>query len=112
VRHREAQQSGGPLSEFARGLASGDQFLEGGLRARNESFAGFGQTDTARCADEERCADSRFQRAYRLADRRWSYSEFRGRFTFAQLSANLARSLMEVWLRILTEVFEAVSTYT
>jgi hypothetical protein len=31
---------------------------------------------------------------------------------FAQLSANLARSLKEGWLGILTEVFEAVSTNT
>jgi hypothetical protein len=31
---------------------------------------------------------------------------------FAQLSADLARSLMEGWFGILTEVFEVVSTNT
>jgi hypothetical protein len=36
-----------------RGLAGGDELLEGGLRARNESLAGFGQADAARRADEE-----------------------------------------------------------
>ena len=55
----EAQEPGGALPQITRGLAGGDELLEGGLRARNESFAGFGQTDTARCADKQRCADSR-----------------------------------------------------
>src|SRR4029077_20021875 len=70
----------GTLPEVTRGFACRDEFFEGGFGARNESFAGFGKTDTARCADEEGCADSRFQRAYRLADRRWRYPEVRGRF--------------------------------
>ena len=50
ARHREAQQSGRPLSEVTRGLACGDEFLEGGLGARKEAFAGFGQADAARGA--------------------------------------------------------------
>ena len=42
--------AGGPLSKSARDLACGDDFLEGRLCARKESFTGFGQADTARCA--------------------------------------------------------------
>src|SRR6516162_268730 len=59
-------------------LACGDEFFEGGLRARNESLAGFGQTDAARRADEERCADARFECAHRLADSRWGHPKFGG----------------------------------
>jgi hypothetical protein len=54
-----------------------------------KSFAGFAQADTACCADEERCADSRLQRAYRLADRRWSYPEFRAALRKLRCSATL-----------------------
>jgi hypothetical protein len=36
------------------GLAGGDEFLEGGPCARQESLVGFGQADTALRADEER----------------------------------------------------------
>jgi LysR substrate binding domain len=66
----ETQEASRPLPEVARGFAGGDELLEGEFRARKESFASFGQTDAARCADEERCADSRLQCAYSLADRR------------------------------------------
>ena len=76
ARHRQAQQSGRPLPEITRDLARGDQLLEGGLGARQEAFAGFGQADTARGADEERRADARLERAYRLADRRGRHPEF------------------------------------
>ena len=79
ARHREAQQSGRPLPEVTRDLACGDELLEGGLGARQKSLAGFGQADAARRADEERRADARLKRAYRLADRRRSHPEFRGR---------------------------------
>ena len=79
ARRREAQQPRRPLSELARGLACGDELLEGGLCARKESFAGFGQADAARRADEERRADARLKRAHRLADRRRSDPDFRGR---------------------------------
>ena len=37
ARHREAQQPGRPLSEVTRDLACGDELLEGGLCAREES---------------------------------------------------------------------------
>src|SRR5215471_15322528 len=66
ARHGEAQQPGRPLSEFTRDLACGDELLEGGLCSRKESFAGFGQADTARRADEEHCTDARLKCAYRL----------------------------------------------
>src|SRR5712664_3893088 len=79
-RHREAQQPGRSLPKIARNRARGDELLEGGLCARKESFAGFGQAETARRADEKCCADARLKCAYRLADRRWCYPELRGRF--------------------------------
>ena len=63
---------------------------------RNEPFAGLDQTDTARCADEERCPDSRFQRANRLADRRRSYPEFRGCFTEIAVLGNTQECLYAV----------------
>src|SRR6516165_2716442 len=62
-----------------RGLAGGDELLEGGLCARNESLAGFGQADAARRTDEERCADPRLECAYRLTNSRRSHPELRGR---------------------------------
>src|SRR5262249_15634081 len=52
---------------------------EGGLCARKKSFTGFGQADTARRADEERCTDARLKRTYRLADRRRRHPEPSGR---------------------------------
>src|SRR6204780_193264 len=76
---REAQQPGRPLAKVAGELACGDELLECGLGARNESFAGFGQADTARGADEERCSYPRLEGADRLADRRRGYPELRGR---------------------------------
>ena len=79
TRHREAQQSGRPLSELTRDRACGDELLEGGLCARKEPFAGFGQSDAARRANEEHCTDARLKCAYRLTNRRWSHPEFRGR---------------------------------
>jgi hypothetical protein len=57
--HCQAQQSGRSLAKIARNLACGNEFLEGGLCARKESFAGLGQADTARGADEKRCTDAR-----------------------------------------------------
>jgi len=39
----ETQAPDRSLSEFARGPACGDEFLEGGPCARKKSFAGFGQ---------------------------------------------------------------------
>jgi hypothetical protein len=78
ARHREVQQPGRPLSEVTRVLACGDKLPEGGLCARQESFTGFGRADTARRADEERYANTRFKCPHRLADRRRSHPEFRG----------------------------------
>src|SRR5262249_53756893 len=49
------------------------------LCARKKSFTGFGQADTARRADEERCTDARLKRTYRLADRRRRHPEPSGR---------------------------------
>src|SRR5215468_8432395 len=72
TRHREAQQSGRPLSELTRDRACGDELLEGGLCARKESFAGFGQADAARRAQKERGADARLECSDRLSDRRWT----------------------------------------
>jgi hypothetical protein len=78
ARHGEAQQPGRPLSELSRGPACGDELLEGGPCARKESFAGFGQADTAGRADEQHCADARLECAYRLTSSRWGHPEFRG----------------------------------
>src|SRR4029077_15080767 len=78
TRHGEAQQSGRPLPKVTRNLACGDELLEGGLCARKESFAGFGQPDAASRANKERRADARLERTYGLADRRWGNPEFRG----------------------------------
>jgi hypothetical protein len=66
TRHREAQPSGVALSEVTRDPACGDKLLEGGFCARQESFAGFGQADSARRADEERRPDARLKCAHRL----------------------------------------------
>ena len=44
-----------------------------------EAFAGLGQADAARRADEQRRADARLERAHRLADRRWRHAEIGGR---------------------------------
>src|SRR5215467_3207835 len=60
-------------------VACGDELLEGGLCARKESLAGFGQADTAGRADEEQCTDAPLECAYRLTDRRWRHPELRGR---------------------------------
>src|SRR5262249_55067227 len=76
---RETQQPSRPLAEVTRGFAGGDELLEGGFRAQQEPFAGFGQADAARGADEERCTDARLECAHRLADRRWGHRELRGR---------------------------------
>src|SRR5215469_5991639 len=62
-----------------RGLACGDELLKRGSCTRNESFARFGHTDTAGCADQERCANACFKCTYCLADCRRSHPEFRGR---------------------------------
>src|SRR5262249_50053198 len=59
--------------------ARGDEFLEGGPCARKESFASVGQADAARRPDEERRTDARLERAHRLAHRRRSHAELRGR---------------------------------
>ena len=59
-------------------LACGDELFEGGLRARNESLAGFRQADAARRAEEERRADAGLECTYRLADGRWGHPELRG----------------------------------
>ena len=96
ARHREAQQSGRPLSEVTRDLACGDQLLEGGLCARQESFAGFGQADAARRAYEERRADARLERAHRLADRRRRHPEFRGRSAKTAVLGNAQERLHAV----------------
>jgi hypothetical protein len=56
-----------------------NELLEGGLCARKEWFAGFGEADTARCAYEQRCADARLKRAHGLANRRWRDPEFGSR---------------------------------
>ena len=65
--HGEAQQPGRTLAEIARGLAGGDEFVEGGRGAFEEALAGLGQADAARRADQERRADARLERAHRLA---------------------------------------------
>jgi hypothetical protein len=62
ARYREAQQPGWPLSEVTCDLACGDEFLEGGLRARKEPFAGFGQT-TLRVVRMKSAAPTRASRA-------------------------------------------------
>ena len=95
-RRGEAQQPGRPPSEVARDLACGDELLEGGLCARKESFARFGQADTARCAYEERCTDARLKRTHRLADRRWSHPEFRGRSAKTAVLGNAQERLHAV----------------
>src|SRR5690349_18791640 len=59
-----------------RDRARGDELLEGGLCAFEEAFAGLGQADTARCANEQRRADARLKCAYRLAHGRWGHAEF------------------------------------
>ena len=60
------------------GLASGHELLKCWLRARNKSFAGLGQADTACCADEERYSDAGLERAYHLTDSRWGHAKFGG----------------------------------
>jgi len=72
------QIAGGPLAKPAHHVTSGDKLLESRLRSRKKPFAGFGQSDTARGAYEERCADARLECPYRLADRRWRHPELRG----------------------------------
>src|ERR1700679_503646 len=67
------------MGQVTRGFACGDQLLERGPSARQKSFTGFGQANAARRSDEECRADARLKRAYRLADRRWRYPEFRRR---------------------------------
>ena len=95
-RHREAQQSGRPLPKVTRDLACGDKLLESGLCAREKSFAGFAQADTARRADEECCADARLKCAYRLADRRWRHPELRGRSAKTAVLGNAQERLHAV----------------
>src|SRR5262249_6714869 len=56
-----------------------NELLEGGLCARKKSFTRFGQADTARRADDERCTDARLKRTYCLADRRRLHPEPSGR---------------------------------
>src|SRR5262249_17786395 len=93
ARHRQAQQPGRALSELARGLGRRDEFLEGGLRSRKESFARLGQSDAARRTNEERRADPRLECAYRLADRRWSDSERRRRSAKTAVLGNAQEGL-------------------
>jgi hypothetical protein len=73
-----ARSTSSSLAEVARDLAGGDQLLEGGLGAREESLAGLGQPDAAGRADEQRRADARLKRPHRLADRRGRHPEFGG----------------------------------
>jgi len=93
---KSSGRSGRSLSEFTRDLACGDELLEGGLGARKESFAGFGQADTARCAYEQRCADAHLKCAYRLANRRWTNPEFRGRSAKTAVLGNAQECLHAV----------------
>src|SRR5262249_53718003 len=69
ARHREAQQSGWPLSQITRDLAGGDEFLEGGPGTQQESLARFSQAYAARRADEKTAANARLECTHRLADR-------------------------------------------
>ena len=54
------------------------------------------EADTARGADEERCADARLERAHRLADRRWSHPEFRSRSAKTAVLSNAQERLYAV----------------
>src|SRR6202035_3147765 len=84
------------LPKVARELACRDELLECGLGARNESFAGFGQADTARGADEQRRADPRLKGADRLADRRRGYPELSRRLAETAVLGNAEERLHAV----------------
>ena len=91
--HCEAEESSGPLSELTRDLACCDQLLEGGLCAREESFARFRKTDATRRARKERRADAGLERAHGLANRRWRHAEFCGRSAKAPMVGNTQKRL-------------------
>ena len=96
ARHGKAQQPSRPLSEVTRVLACGHELREGGLRAGEKSFTGFGQPDTAGRAPEEHCADARLEGTDRLADRRRSHRELRGGSAKAAVLGNAQERLYAV----------------